>query len=139
MQTYSPQDVILSVGGYQISGYADGTFISVEREVDAYTKVVGADGEVSRTRSANRSGSLTLTLKQTSNGNAVLGSFMASDEADDSGSFDIILKDNLDNNIFSSIGWVRKVPTYEYGSEESNREWAIDLANIDYEFPEIST
>jgi len=136
MQTYSPQDTILTIDGNIISGYADGTFVSVEREVDAYTKVVGADGEVSRTRSANRSGTLTLTLKQTSDSNRVLGSLMLQDETDDSGSFDCYVKDNLGNKLFTGIGWIRKVPTFEYGSDESNREWAIDLATVTFEFPE---
>lgn len=135
MQTYSPEDVILSIGGYLMSGYADGSFITVERETDAYTKLVGADGEVSRTRSANRSGALTLTLKQTSDGNRILGTFLASDETDDSGVFDCFLKDNLGNTLFTGEGWIRKPPAMEYGSEESNREWGIDLATIDFGFP----
>lgn len=135
VQTYSPGDVALSIGGNLITGFADGTFISVEREVDAMTKVVGADGEVSRTRSANYSGALTLTLKQTSDGNRILGTYLANDETDGSGIFDVLLTDNLDNKLFAAEGWCRKGPTEEYASEEGSREWVIDLARIRQEWP----
>jgi len=133
--TYSPEDVSLSIGGNLVAGFADGTFVVVEREADAMTKVVGADGEVARTRSANRSGMLTLTLLQTSDSNRILGDYALDDEADGSGTFDVLLTDNLDNKVFASEGWVKKVPNAEYGSELSNREWVIDLARIRQEWP----
>jgi hypothetical protein len=135
VKTYSPGDVALSIGGNIITGYADGTFITVERETDAMTKVVGSDGEVSRTRSANYSGMLTLTLKQTSDGNRILGAYLLDDESDGSGVFDVLLADNLDNKIFSSEGWCRKGPNEEFSNEETNREWVIDLARIRQEWP----
>lgn len=135
IKTYSPGDVALSIGGNLIAGYADGTFVTIEREVDAMTKVVGADGEVSRTRSANYSGSLTLTLKQTSDSNRILGAYLLDDENDGSGVFDVLLTDNLDNKSFAAEGWCRKGPNEEYAAELTNREWVIDLARIRQEWP----
>jgi len=136
IKTYSPGDVALSIGGNLMTGFADGTFVTVEREVDAMTKVVGADGEVSRTQSANYSGQLTLTLKQTSDSNRILGAYLMDDETDGSGVFDVLLKDNLDNKVFSSEGWIRKGPNEEFSSELTNREWIVDLARIRQEWPE---
>lgn len=133
--TYSPGDVALSIGGNLITGFADGTFVSVEREVDAFTKVVGADGEVSRTKSANYSGMMTLTLLQTSDSNRILGSYLLDDELDSSGVFDVLLTDNNDNKIFAGNGWIRKGPNVELASELSNREWVIDLDRIRQEWP----
>jgi hypothetical protein len=133
--TYSPGEVALSIGGNLITGFADGTFVVVEREVDAMTKVVGADGEVSRTQSANYSGTLTLTLKQTSDSNRVLGAYLLDDEADGSGVFDVLCNDNLDNKIFASEGWIQKGPNVEFSSELTNREWTIALARIRQEWP----
>lgn len=95
IKTYSVGDVVLVVGGSLISGFADGTFVTVEREVDAMTKVVGADGEVSRTRSANYSGMLTATLKQTSDSNRILASYAMLDEAGGSGVVDVLLSDKI--------------------------------------------
>lgn len=135
IETYSPGDTVLTVNGNIISGYADGTFITAEREVDAYTKVVGADGEVSRTKSANRSGRVTLTLKQTSASNAVLMAIAADDELLDAGVIDVYLKDNLGYTIFGGEGWIVKQPNFELGSDEANREWMIDMAYLSFTFP----
>jgi len=134
-QTYIPAEVAVSIGGNVIGGYADGTFISVERETDAYTKHVGADGEVSRTANANRSGTLTLTLKQTASSNLVLGAYANQDEASHDAVFDVLISDNLGNKLFASEGWIKKVPNQEYGDEQANREWAIDLATVIQEWP----
>ena len=127
----------LICGGNLIGGFMDGTFIAVEREVDAMTKVVGADGEVSRTRSANRSGQMTITLKQDADSNTVLGGYAQDDELDGSGLVDVLLTDNLDNKLFAANGWIRKPPNIEYGSEFSGREWVLDLDKIDYEWPAL--
>lgn len=135
VQTYSPGDVALSIGGNIISGFAEGTFINVERNKDAMTLHVGADGEASRTRSSDRSAMLALTLKQTSAGNRILGAYALLDEKDGSGTFDVQLTDNLGNKIFASDGWVKKVPAQGYGDEQTNREWQIDLAKITQEWP----
>lgn len=136
-QTYSPEDVEITINGNIIGGYADGTFVTIEREADAYTKIVGADGEVTRTRNANKSGSLTLTLKQTSDSHAVLMALQNADETDDSSIFPVYVRDNLGYEYFAEEGWIRKTPNAEYGAELSNREWLIDLAKIAYIPPSI--
>jgi hypothetical protein len=135
IKTYAPGQTILSIGGNLISGFMDGTFITVEREVDAYTKVTGADGEVSRTRNANRSGSLTMTLKQTSNSNYVMGGIAALDETADGGIVDVLIQDNLGNVSFAGQGWVRKQPNQELAAEQTGREWIMDLSRVDFTYP----
>lgn len=134
--TYSPGAIALSVGGNIITGYADGEVIVVEREVDAMTKVVGADGEVTRVRSSNLSGSLTITLKQDSKSNKVLSDLADLDEQDGSGITDVLLVDNLEYKTFAANGWVRKPPNRTYGTELGNREWILDLDRIRFETPE---
>jgi hypothetical protein len=129
--TYSPEDVTLACGGFLLSGFADGTFVKVEPEDDRFKKLVGADGEVTRTKSANRSGTITVTLLQTSNSNAVLSNLARIDDLTGYGSFDVLCKDNLGNVAFAATGWIRKVPGPEYGKEQSNREWTIDCSYLD--------
>ena len=55
-----------------MSGFADGTFLTVDRDDDQWAKVTGADGTSTRIKSNNRSGNMTLTLKQSSPSNDVL-------------------------------------------------------------------
>ena len=42
-RSYDPAQVIINVGGRDVVGFADGTFVKVERNVDAFSLVVGAE------------------------------------------------------------------------------------------------
>jgi hypothetical protein len=120
----------VSVNGIALSGYSEGTFIMVEREEDSYTKVVGSDGKVTRSKNANKSGSIALTLKASSASNDVISGFSAKDEIDGSGVFMVIVKDNSGRSIHSGKGWIRKPANAEYAKEVSDREWTFDIANL---------
>jgi len=129
--TFDPKLVVITVGGTPISGFADGTFIRVERETDTFTKVVGADGFVSRAKSNNKSGSITITLAQTSNSNSVLNALSTADELSNNGVVPCMIKDlSGTSTYFSSSAWVRKPSNAEFGKEISNREWVLDCADI---------
>ena len=132
-KTYSPAEVQVIIGGNIMSGFSDGTFITAEREDDAYTKHVGADGEVGRTKSANKSGEVALTLAQYSGSNDVLSGLALADELSDSGIVPVIIKDTKGTTIlFSGEGWVRKLPVVEFGDEITDREWILDMASMEY-------
>lgn len=132
IRTFDPANVVVSIGGVPMSGYADGTFLLVDRDEDAFTKVTGADGFTTRVKSNNRGGSLTLTLKQSSPSNDILSGFANLDELSNSGVVPILVKDlSGTSTYFSATGWIRKYPSSEFGKELNNREWIIDLADVD--------
>lgn len=127
MRNYDPKQVILAVGGNVIIGYADGTYISAERNEDAFALVVGADGETARARSQDRSGVVTLTLMQTSPSNDALTAFAALDELSGTGVVSLMMKDMLGTTLVAAQNaWVRKFPAVEFGKELTTREWAIE-------------
>lgn len=133
VRTYDAAQVILTINGVEISGYAADTFISIEREEPSFTKVVGADGTTSRAKSNNRSGTMTITLSQTSPSNDYLSALLAQDELSNSGVVPVILKDiSGQSRFFSGTGWVQGMPTVEYAKEISDREWLIDLADMEF-------
>lgn len=133
VRTYSAGDVVLTVGGAIISGFADGTFVTVAREAASFTKVTGSDGTVSRARSNNRSGTMTITLLQTSPSNDILSAFLAEDELNGTGVFQVLLKDVTGGSrFFSAVAWVETLPSVEYGKELSNREWTLALSDIEF-------
>ncbi len=132
-KTYAPKKVQVIIGGNIMSGFADGSFINAEREVDAFTKHVGADGEDSRSQSANRSGEMTLTLAQTSPSSDILSALAVADELAATGIVPIIIKDSGGTTLlFSGEGWVRKMPAVEYSDEVGDREWVFDLATMTF-------
>lgn len=133
VKTYDPKNVQLIVGGVPINGFADGTFISAERTNDAFTMVSGAAGEVTRAKSNDRTGMVTITLLQSSLSNDVLSGFALADELSNSGIVPVVIKEVTGNTvIFSGEGWVRKFPVTDYAKEVSNREWVLDMSDMDF-------
>ncbi len=77
---YDPFQLIVTWGPNLISGFAEGTFLEVTRDEQAFLKKVGADGEVARARNKNRSGQIKITLLQTSQSNDVFAAAQNADE-----------------------------------------------------------
>lgn len=131
-RTYDPKSVSVIIGGFPISGFADGTFINAMRSNDAFTKTTGADGDTTRVKSNDKSGELTITLDQTSLSNDVLTSIALRDELANAGVVTIRIKDILGASTFvSATGWIRKIPEVEYGKETSTREWVFDMSDFE--------
>ncbi|MBX9744275.1 MAG: DUF3277 family protein [Chlamydiales bacterium] len=132
VRTYDPKQVIITVGGVPMSGFADGSFLTVDRDDNQWTKVTGADGTSTRIKSNNRSGNMIITLKQSSPSNDVLSGFANVDELTNAGVVPILVKDLSGNSIFfSATGWVKKYPSSEFGKDLANREWVLDLVDLD--------
>ena len=133
-KTVDPNDVQIICGGNIASGYADGTFISISNDEELYSKSVGADGEVSRARMNNTSGTVTLTLQQTSPFNAVLSAFYAADKAGNNGVFPFMMKEAGTGTtlIFSQSAWVQDLPDVNYSKSVETREWTIALGKTDW-------
>lgn len=130
--TYAADQVQIIVGGVPISGLADGTFINVVRDEQAYNKITGADGTTSRSRTANKAGAITVTLQQTSPSNDVLTGFMLADEAGDQGVVPVFIKDTYGRTLHAaSSAWVQQMPDQDFSKEVEERGWVLDCARID--------
>jgi hypothetical protein len=132
VRTYDASEVVVSIGGVPMSGYTDGTFVEVARNEPTWTMVVGADGLVTRAKTNNFSGTLTLTLKQSSPSNDVLSGFLNVDELSNTGVVPILIKDLSGNSIFfSAQGWVSQFANATFAKEITDRTWTISLADVD--------
>lgn len=132
VRTYDPTQLVVTFGGIPISGFADGTYISVERDEETFTKVTGADGTTARSKTANRSGAVTLTLLQTSLSNDYLSGVALLDELSNSGVLPLIVKDLSGTTIiFAKEAWVQKPAAFEGAKEVTEREWILDTGDMD--------
>ena len=132
IRTYAADQVRIVVGGVPISGLADGTFVSISRDEQAYNKVTGADGTTSRARTGNRAGSITITLQQTSPSNDVLTGYMIADEQSDSGVVPVLVKDTSGRTVvFAASAYVQQSPDADFSKDIEEREWVLDCAAID--------
>src|SRR3990172_6475750 len=78
---YNPDEVTIVFAGVPIFGKGEARFLSVEQNEDTWSPFVGVDGEVTRARSTNRSGRVTITLLQSSVINDALSALAALDQA----------------------------------------------------------
>lgn len=131
MRTFDPKGVLASFANIPISGYADGTFIEVERAEDAYMLTIGAWGEGARARNYNRSGTITFTLLQTSPINDLLSAAALKDELTGAGIGALFIKDIGGATLVSADNaWIKKVPTVSVGKEVETREWVIECESM---------
>lgn len=131
-KTYDPGQISVACGGNILGGFSEDGVVEVERAEASFTTHVGADGEVSRTRNRNKSGTIKVKLKQTSSSNDVLQSFLDADEADGSGIFPCTVKDLLGTTKhFGANAWVQGPPTHTLDKEEGTVEWTIAVGDLD--------
>lgn len=129
---YDPGRVVMTFRGILINGgYMDGTFISAERAEDGFKMSVGAAGDVTRVRSRNRTGTVTLTLQAADSINDLLAAVVAEDEFFGTGFGSLMVKDlNGTTLIDAPIAWIKKVPKTDFADDASGREWAFDCAQL---------
>lgn len=130
--TYDPSEVVITISGVPMSGFSDGTFLEIDRNEPTWNTVVGADGLVTRGKTNNFSGTLTLTLKQSSPSNDVLSGLMALDEANNTGVFPILVKDLSGNSIyFAGQAWITQYANSSFDKAITDRQWVMTLAQAD--------
>ena len=130
VHTYDPSKISLIVGLVPITGFSDGSMVKVTRASDAFTKVVGADGIVSRAKSLDKSGEVEIQLVQTAPSNDTLNAFALLDDVANAGVVPLSISDALSNTrILSGHSWVRKLPDIEYGKDLANRTWILDFSD----------
>lgn len=132
MRNYNPKKVSLIVGAQAISGFADGTFIKVAQDEDAFTKKTGADGDTTRSQSNNFGGKVTITLDQASKSNDYLSGLAALDRASGAGVVPVLIRDALGATLVSGeSAWVMKQPDVTFAKTSEDREWVLDVASLD--------
>ena len=131
--SYDPSQVVISIGGQTVSGFADGTFITVSRNNPTWSLTSGASGETCRAKSNDWSGTIELTLMQSSSMNNFLSAKMLLDELSNNGKFAFNLLDADGTTLVSALEcWVQQAPSVEYGKELSDRTWTLETGDLVY-------
>lgn len=131
VKNYNPANILVAWNGIPIEGFADGTFVVAERANDSFSKVVGSSGEGARAKSNDKSGSVTVTLMQTSASNDLLSAALALDENSGDAVGPLLITDlNGTTLIEAQTAWILRPPNNEFGREISNREWVFDTDSL---------
>jgi hypothetical protein len=130
-KTYDPLRNVLTIGDIQAQGFADGTSITINTP-PGFSKKVGIDGEVTRTRLHDRSGTLTLVLMQTSATNQELSALYDQDRRRVNGGGVVPLQfTDLDGaTLFESAkSWIADDPDFGVDLEAQTRTWVIEFGD----------
>lgn len=137
---FAPEDLVITLGlkgggVHQISGFADGTFVSVSRTVPSSTLYTGADNTGGRLIRKNRAANITLTLSQFSESNDVFSALLDLDEQDSSptgsGIFSIFIKDLNGRSLYhADQAFISQHPDSMFGTDVSTRDWVISAVRL---------
>lgn len=124
-------NLIVNYSGGQeyITGFSNGSEITVARNSDKYTPHVGAKGDTSYAKTNDNSGTIVFTLKHDSPSNILLSLLAKSDDT-----FTTQLVDGNDIGKAKAGGGecvIMKPADMPRGAEIGEREWTIAVPNLD--------
>lgn len=133
MKEYSFLDTLLLVNGVEISGFDEGDdVIALERLNDSAGHKIGTDGEMTVSISADRSGTVTFRLMQSSDSNAYLSGLI---NAQENGAFVPIFvqfKDTRGNDLGSGTqGYINRPASMTRGTNANAQEWMVTVERLD--------
>ncbi len=114
-------------------GYADGAGIEIEPMAADFTSVVGADGDVTRSKTGDRRATIRITLMQSSESNALLSALNNIDKnaSNGAGVGPMLIKDNNGSSLYAAEkSWIAKPPTVVFSPKGEARQWTIECAHL---------
>jgi len=141
LKTHDPQIITVTFLDRSLDiGRAEGEFVSTEYTKELYTMKTGADGQVTRVKSADRSAKIMVKTMQTSPTHRLLTAmYRASQQStngDDVGPFQI--RDRNNGGMIESADqtWISKAPSTSLGADVGEREWELSCAELVREIEE---
>lgn len=132
LSTYSPKDVTITLAGmHSVTGYADGTFVKITKDIKPFVKVRAMDGEMARMYFEDSGYQVELTLMQSSPTNNILSMLHSVDAATHMGKIPLFIKDGRGQTSFlAGTAWIEKIPDVTFGAELDTRTWVFGCAEV---------
>lgn len=135
LKTYSPERVDTSWGGVELTGFAEGTAITLRRNTDNSAQAVGMQGDVGITKTANRTGQVEMVFMQTAETNRILSAVQAAQDLEDSDVIrgDIVITDPSGGMIaLAQRCHIMTPPEVALGDDQSPKTWVWFAERIDF-------
>lgn len=129
---YDPDQLTVAFGPILIDGFQDGEGVTIEVP-DSFTKVVGMDGKVARSKNLDQTAKITIKLLQTSASNDLLFANYLLDRKGKNlaGVMPLYVRDNSGRALYTaSQAWISKAPDVTFDREATSREWVLECAQL---------
>lgn len=127
LRTYDPSRVIVKFHTVTVTGFAEGTDIAASRTQDLWEMVMGRDGEATRVKQTNKSGTVTFSLKMAVPSNTALQALVDLDEQLNLGVGPLLIKDYSGTALVAAAtSFIKRIPDWARNTnDESVVEWMI--------------
>lgn len=127
---YCPESVQCLIAGLiPITGFVDGTFISVDKDEMPYSDVRMPDGMIARKYNNSQTYTITITLHNGAETNNLLTKMWQVDELTQIGKFHLLIKDQSGSDLlFSTESWIEGIPSLTKSNAIDSRVWVIKSA-----------
>lgn len=127
---YCPESVNCLIAGFiPITGFVDGTFISVDKDEMPYSSVRMPDGTIARKYNNSQTYTITITLHNGAETNNLLTKMWQVDEITQRGKFPLLIKDQSGSDLlFSTESWIEGIPSLTKSNAIDSRVWVIKSA-----------
>ena len=127
---YIPEAVQCLVAGFiPITGFVDGTFITIDKDEMPYVSVRMPDGTMARKYNNSQTYTITITLHNGAESNNLLTKMWQVDEITQRGKFPLLIKDQSGSDLFfSTESWIEFIPSLVKSNSVDARTWIIKSA-----------
>jgi hypothetical protein len=124
---YSPDDVkVLVAGLLDISGFVNGTFVTVDKDVMPFKSIRTPDGSVARLYDNDQTYTIRITVHSGSVANDFLTKLWQLDEITQRGKFPLLIKDLSGTDLFfSTTTWIEELPQLVKSTSVDGRTWVL--------------
>ena len=131
--TYDAKEHFLTIDGFPIQGFQDGSEIIIEFDEDAVTRQVDVDGRnVVFNRTNNYLATITFTLNEGAAANDFLSQLYQDFRRSEGGLAPMFFKDNNGRSVAQTDACtVQSMPSLGGGRESSGREWTIGTGQLE--------
>lgn len=138
--SYAPKELTMIINhpvlgiNHVLTGFAEDTFISIDRGDPTWAKTRGAKGDIQRTHKAGKDITATISLMQTSATNDILSGIAAYDATDlrGGGLFTCSIVDGSGRSyLHSHNSWVSIPTNQDYSTTATTRDWIFELPDAD--------
>lgn len=133
-KSYDLKNVIFTVGGVPISGFADGDAVEISDLADVWEAAKGADGEYTRSKVNDEGGTITFNLKYTSDLNEYFNELLEADK-NGKGVVAIQIIDRLGSTeVFAPACWIKSRPPIAFGRAAGDNVWVFECETIQIKY-----